>query len=96
MNIVYRCVWTEYEKGWGSRPDGVTYALTEEQLKTEIKRQEDCGDYECFSRASEISQALVNDELLAKIKANTITRGTFTTWRLEDPGYLGAFTPVEV
>lgn len=33
----YRVQWTEYERGWGQRPDGTQYFATEQQAKERNK-----------------------------------------------------------
>lgn len=81
--------WTEYERGFGQRPDGMTYAEDEAKLKAEIKRQESLGDSECFSRASPIQFGLVNPDLYAEIQQ----KGTVTTWSKHHDGFIGIFTP---
>lgn len=34
---VYEVEWTEYERGWGQRPDGFSYHCTEEAARKYIK-----------------------------------------------------------
>lgn len=89
INMVYRTEWTEYE--FGQRPDGVSYALDIDLLKADIRRIEAMGDRECFSRASDITQALVTPEFYAEIKARP--SGIFTTQRHDHEGMLGVFKP---
>jgi hypothetical protein len=89
MNLVYRCTWIESEAGWGQRPDGVTYAMSEAKLTAEIVRQESMGTYECYSRASGIGQCLVNDELFDLVQE----RGIVNTARNDHEGFLGVFIP---
>lgn len=36
IHAVYKIDWTEYERGWGQRPDGTTYHLTLEEAKKYI------------------------------------------------------------
>jgi len=61
--LLHRCTWTEYERGCGHRADGYTYAISKEALDREIKRQESLGDYDEYSRASDICRVFVTDEL---------------------------------
>ena len=37
---VFIVSWTEYEKGWGSRPDGTSYHISEEKRDEYIKVRE--------------------------------------------------------
>jgi hypothetical protein len=87
INLVYRTEWTEYE--FGQRPDGVSYSADIETLKEHIKRIEAMGDRECFSRASDITQALVTPEFYAEILA--CKGGVITTIRHDHEGMLGIF-----
>lgn len=89
MNVVYKTVWTEYESGMGQRRDGVSYSLDKALLERTIRRIESFGDYACYSRAGEISQCVVDDTLLAKIRNYEV----YTTGVCEDPGELGEFKP---
>jgi hypothetical protein len=87
INLVYRTEWTEYE--FGQRPDGVSYSADIESLKAHIKRIEAMGNRDCFSRASDITQALVTPEFYAEILA--CTGGVITTVRFDHEGMLGIF-----
>jgi|HigsolmetaAR202D_1030399.scaffolds.fasta_scaffold14575_3 hypothetical protein len=89
MNVVYRTVWTEYERGL-DRPDGVSYAFDKEFLQREIRRIKNLGEPGCYSRASEIKMCVVTDELRKKIYDNG---GIYTTLQYDDPGMLGPFVP---
>lgn len=37
MPVAVRVCWTEYERGWGSRPDGVTLHRDEKEARRYIK-----------------------------------------------------------
>jgi len=41
VNKVYRIPWTEYERGWGQRPDGATLHLTLTHAKRFITNHRD-------------------------------------------------------
>jgi hypothetical protein len=88
--IIFYVQWTEYEKGWGQRPDGFTYAITKEQLATEIKRQATYDTPEEFSRPSEVRQGIVTDELYETI--NKTSAGVRNVAH-HDAGFLGQFAP---
>jgi len=51
LKTVYMICWTEYEAGWGQRPDGYTYC---KNRKVADKAAEDgtSGTYELYWRAS--------------------------------------------
>lgn len=89
MNVVYRSVFTEYEQGWGQRPDGVLYAIKEEDLKKYIKDYESVGSYSCFSRSQGVTQCVVTDEFYKELQDNK----TVMTMKNEHPGVTGIFQP---
>jgi len=35
--VVYAIKWTEYERGWGNRPDGISYHASKEDAENFIK-----------------------------------------------------------
>lgn len=55
---------TEYELGWGNRPDGYVIVVTPEDLKTLLKDNGHlCGNYEEFSKVStELRPAVLTEE----------------------------------
>jgi hypothetical protein len=87
INIVYRAEWTEYE--FGQRPDGVSYSSDLEALKAHIKRIEALGTRDSFSRASDITQAIVTPEFYSEILA--MTNGVYSTDKYDHEGMLGTF-----
>jgi hypothetical protein len=50
---VYIIYWTEYESGWGQRPDGVSYHKSLDEAKEFGKVYGEQGNRECFSRGSQ-------------------------------------------
>ncbi len=58
MKILYVAYSTEYEAGWGSRPDG--FILTEEKsiIEAEIEKVFTQGSYECYWRYSSIDKVI--------------------------------------
>jgi hypothetical protein len=38
MNTLYAVHWTEYERGWGSRPDGIQFFDSEDRAKNHIAK----------------------------------------------------------
>ena len=88
--IILYVEWTEYERGWGQRLDGFTYALNKEQLTTEIERQATYDTPEEFSRPSTVRQGIVTDELYALIDGTT--SGVINV-RRHHVGFLGQFAP---
>ncbi len=68
MKILYVAYSTEYEAGWGSRPDG--FILTEEKsiIEAEIEKVFTQGSYECYWRYSSIDKVICDEETWNKIK----------------------------
>lgn len=60
---------TEYELGWGSRPDGWLVATTRSGYEAKQQEIHDQGDYELFYRASSPTLVHVTDEFFAKVAA---------------------------
>jgi hypothetical protein len=52
MNVVYRVNFTEFESGWGQRPDGYIMAKTKEIAIKVIRDIESMGSYSCYTRAN--------------------------------------------
>lgn len=71
MHRVFMAVGTEFEAGWGSRPDGIIFGQSLFLLKQAIKRNEERGSYEEFTRFDKIKVSFVNDEGLKMIDAET-------------------------
>jgi len=80
MFAAYKIEWTEYECGWGSRPDGYSYHATKELAKAYV------DDYwkdmpketpDEYSRPSEPVLEEVSEELFNKIQNERNVR----TWR---------------
>lgn len=68
MKVLYVAYCTEYEKGWGSRPDGLI--LTEEKsvIEEEIKSEYTKGSPEYYWRYSTAEKVLCDYETWDKIK----------------------------
>ena len=60
---------TEYESGWGSKPDGFILADTLEACKDEINRVEKMGSGEIFWRYTEPVEVYCEDETYAKYQS---------------------------
>ena len=52
-NVVYAVEYTEYERGWGQRPDGVCIYISKEKAFEHKKTQQSYGSSECFVIGSE-------------------------------------------
>jgi hypothetical protein len=91
LNVVYRVEWTEYERGWGCRPDGVSYSSDLDALKAHIKSYESGGRIEEYSRAGNITQCIVTQELMTEI--NSRSNHVLMTPRNAHEGEIGVFTP---
>lgn len=61
---------TEYERGWGNRPDGYVIVRTPDDLKTLLKPNGHlCGDYEEFSTvATDLRAAKLTEEGVAAME----------------------------
>jgi hypothetical protein len=65
IKALYRVDYTEYERGWGQRPDGFTLHISKDDAIKFSNHYENFGDSELFSRAStpqlvEVSDAVYN------------------------------------
>lgn len=61
MFAVYKIEWTEYESGWGQRPDGVSLHKDSDTAKAFKTRYESGGDYSCYSRGDSIKLIEVDE-----------------------------------
>ena len=61
---------TEYEAGWGQRPDGfmITTPKHREKMEARIKKSTEEGSRECFWRYSEPEEVFCSDETFKVIK----------------------------
>lgn len=75
MKKVYVTHGTEYERGWGQRPDGVLLSEDLEVLKNKIKVNEALGDSEEFTRYSAPQEMFVDAKVWAKL-----AKGSKTGW----------------
>lgn len=60
---------TEYEAGWGSKPDGFILADSLEACEAEINRVENLGSREMFWRYSKPVEVFCEDETYAKYQS---------------------------
>lgn len=68
MKEVYISYCTEYELGWGQRPDGFMVSLTLEPMKNEIDRLNKAGSKSCFWRFTEPTLVFCSEETFDEIK----------------------------
>jgi hypothetical protein len=73
MKKVYVSHGTEYERGWGQRPDGVLLSEDLESLKERIVRNEALGDSEEFTRYSSPQEMFVDAKVWAKLAKGSDT-----------------------
>lgn len=66
---LYVCAVTEYEAGWGARPDGYLAAIGREALDRKILAISAGGSYECFNRCETARVAFVTQEFYDKVAA---------------------------
>lgn len=67
MNTVYFCAVTEYESGWGNRPDGYLIAVDRPSIEKKAEKINAHTGAE-FSRTEEIRIGIVTDECYARVK----------------------------
>ncbi len=58
---------TEYELGWGSRPDGLLLAQDKESINKEIEKMNKLGSRKIYSRFDEPVKVFCDDETFEKI-----------------------------
>jgi len=75
MKSLYLSNCTEYESGWGQRPDGTVLGKTLEQIQAHIKEDEQRGSYETFWRYSEPVEVFCTDEVYADITSKMSEKG---------------------
>ena len=63
MKSLYLSECTEYESGWGSRPDGTVLGKSLEEIQAHIKKNEECGNYEMFWRYTNPVEVFCSDEI---------------------------------
>jgi hypothetical protein len=69
MKSLFLSYCTEYEAGWGSKPDGFILADNLEACEAEIKRVEDIGSHEMYWRYSKPEEVFCEDETYAKYES---------------------------
>lgn len=84
-NIAYYSSVTEYESGWGNRPDGYLVAIDKESFLSRAKLIESQGDSQEFSRIDhEPKLCLVTDEMYAQLKeVSTVWTSNKRDWLIE-------------
>jgi len=61
MKTLYCCSITEYEEGWGSRPDGYYLSTSMEELKKYIQLYGNSGEYAMFWRCGTPYEVFVEE-----------------------------------
>ena len=67
LNALYISSVTEYEAGWGQRPDGVVAAITKEALEAKQQQIMAGDDREQFWRCGAYRIAFVTEEFYDKV-----------------------------
>jgi len=67
MKSFYMAYSTEYEEGWGQRPDGFVIAKTKNDIETHINKIEDMGTMSCFWEYERPFEVFCEDETYEKI-----------------------------
>jgi len=70
MNILFLSYCTEYEAGWGSRPDGIIFSLTLEDMQRHIAESRNHESYDLYWRYSTPEEVLCDDETYNTVKAD--------------------------
>lgn len=87
----WSCDWTEHERGWGCRPDGVSYSLSKEKLQAHIdyvlSRMPKDRVPDEYTSPGAVQPVWVNEALKKEIE-NT-DNGIFTTNRTDHAGDRG-------
>jgi hypothetical protein len=69
INTIYASDVTEYESGYGQRPDGYLLAIDNAKYEEGLKTVND-GPFECYSRAGSKKLVRIKDEMYEKVKIN--------------------------
>jgi hypothetical protein len=77
MVKIYVSFGTEYESGYGQRPDGILLTLDKDVMLKEINTQTNLGSYECYCRYSIPEIYYCNTETYSKIENNMINDGYY-------------------
>ena len=76
VQSLYEIQWTEYERGWGQRPDGTSYHATLEEAEQYIKEyweeQPDGSAPDCYSSPGMPKLVEVSDEIMEAVEENGI------------------------
>ena len=67
---------TEYEQGWGSRPDGLILAISKDVIDTEIKESNKQGSIEYYWRYSTPEEISCDNDTWEKI-SNDFKKGLY-------------------
>lgn len=68
-NVVYCAAVTEYENGWGNRPDGVLIGISKEAFEAKAKEINEYQGEE-FSRTEKVHLTIVTDECYKSLQAS--------------------------
>jgi hypothetical protein len=76
MEKVFVTQSTEYEAGWGQRPDGYFISTSRDELEKYIAKDGNSGCYDLFWRCGEIDEMFVNEtEAFTHLKKAMVARG---------------------
>lgn len=84
QNVAYYNSVTEYEAGWGNRPDGYLIAKTKEQFIAKAADIKAAGSYAEFSSVNgEPKMCLVTDDMAQQLEANGTVWTNKKDWLVE-------------
>lgn len=83
MNKVFRVHWTEYERGWGQRPDGTSYHKTKKIAENFVDKVH--GDRtgpvpDEYTKAGDIEEVKVSKKIFDQVQEKGSIWGHVTRW----------------
>lgn len=77
MNKLYISYCTEYEKGWGQRPDGVAMTDNLPEMEEFIKKMDELGSIDCYWRYSEPEEVYCDKDTFHKVTSERDENGVY-------------------
>lgn len=84
MKTLFISYCTEYEAGWGQRPDGIIISPEKAKLLAAIERSTAQGSYEIFWRYSEPQEIFCDTATYAEITAKLNVNGIYHTDKIDN------------
>lgn len=80
MKSLYLANCTEYESGWGSRPDGSIICKSLDEINDYIVGYEKGGSYDCFWRFDKPVEVFCSDEVYDDIIGKMSEKDSKVLW----------------